>query len=124
MEKEVERLVKIWKNDFALTYKDKPRLYNLITRCKLDIREEEIEPGVNMLFVIFFARNEVQRTWIKQNVIFEMQDRFAQMAKLEQLTVGVGIDESEEAIYIIENPPHPPVVLTENDTIDFGLDFK
>ena len=28
MEKEVERLVNIWKNEFALSYKDKPRLYN------------------------------------------------------------------------------------------------
>ena len=96
MEKEVERLVNIWKNEFALSYKDKPRLYNVIKDCRLDIGKDEIEPGINMLFVVFYVQNEIQCAWVEQNLLSEMQERFAQMAELDNLTLGVDVDESQD----------------------------
>ena len=91
-EKEVDRIEQIWRNDFALSYDDKPRLKNLLKVCTLDIGKDEIEPGVNMVFIVFYTSNEVQCTWIEQNMLFEMQERFAQMAELENLTLGVDVD--------------------------------
>lgn len=96
MEKEVERLVDIWKNEFALSYKDKARFYNLLKHSRLDIRKEEIEPGINMLFIVFYVQNEVQCEFVENHLLYEMQERFAQMAELDNLTLGVDIDETQE----------------------------
>ena len=96
MEKEVERLVNIWKNEFAFSYRDKARFYNMLKHCRLDIRKEEIEPEVNMLFIVFYVQNEVQCSWVEENLLSEMQERFAQMAELDNLTLGVDIDETQD----------------------------
>jgi hypothetical protein len=106
MEKEVERLVNIWQNEFALSYEDKPRLSNLLKVCRLDIGKDEIEPGIKMVFIVFYALNTAQCTWIEENLLFEMQERFAHMAGLENLTLGVDVDNSEEGICIIDSTPH------------------
>ena len=113
MEKEVERLINIWQNEFALSYADKPRLSNLLKVCRLDIGKDEIEPGINMVFIVFYTRNTAQCTWIEENLLFEMQERFAQMAGLENLTLGVDVDNSEEGVRIIDTTPHDPVGTTE-----------
>ena len=112
-EKEVERIEHIWRNDFALSYEDKPRLSNLLKVCRLDIGQDEIEPGINMVFIIFFATNPIQCTWIEENMLFEMQDRFAQIAGLENLTLGVDVDDSEEGISTIDSTPHNPEERTD-----------
>lgn len=113
MEKEVERLINIWQNEFALSYADKPRLSNLLKVCRLDIGKDEIDPGINMVFIVFYTRNTAQCTWIEENLLFEMQERFAQMAELENLTLGVDVDNSEEGVRIIDTTPHDPVGTTE-----------
>ena len=113
MEKEVERLINIWQNEFALSYADKPRLSNLLKVCRLDIGKDEIEPDINMVFIVFYTRNSAQCTWIEENLLFEMQERFAQMAGLENLTLGVDVDNSEEGVRIIDTTPHDPVGTTE-----------
>lgn len=95
-EKEVERIEQIWRNDFALLYKDKPRLYNVIKDCRLDVGKDEIEPGVNMLFIVFYVHNEAQCAWVEKNLLFEMQERFAQMAEFDNLTLGVDIDDTQD----------------------------
>ena len=92
-EKEVERLEQVWRNDFALTYEDRPRLCNLIRRCTLGIGDVEIEPGIMMTMVIIFARDEFQREWIERNVLYEMQDRFAEIAGLDNLMLSVELEE-------------------------------
>ena len=122
MEKEVERLINIWQNEFALSYADKPRLSNLLKVCRLDIGKDEIEPGINMVFIVFYTRNTAQCTWIEENLLFEMQERFAQMAGLENLTLGVDVDNSEEGVRIIDTTPHDPVGTTE--IREFDLEIK
>ena len=92
-EKEVERLEQVWRNDFALTYEDRPRLCNLIRICTLGIGDVEIEPGIMMTMVIIFARDEFQREWIERNVLHEMQDRFAEIAGLDYLMLSVEVEE-------------------------------
>lgn len=47
-QKEVERIEHVWRNDFAQLYEDRPRLYNLLKSCTLDIGVIEIEPGIDM----------------------------------------------------------------------------
>ena len=121
MEKEVERLINIWQNEFALSYKDKPRLSNLLKDCRLDIGKDEIEPGINMVFIVFYTRHAAQCTWIEGNVLFEMQERFARMAGLENLTLGVDVDNSEEEICIIDTTPHNPEERTEIREIDLEI---
>ena len=113
MEKEVERLINIWQNEFALSYADKPLLSNLLKVCRLDIGKDEIEPGINMVFIVFYTLNTAQCTWIEENLLFEMQERFGQMAGLENLTLGVDVDNSEEGVRIIDTTPHDPVGTTE-----------
>ena len=122
MEKEVERLINIWQNEFALSYADKPRLSNLLKVCRLDIGKDEIEPGINMVFIVFYTRNTAQCTWIEENLLFEMQERFARMADLENLTLGVDVDNSEEGVRIIDTTPHDPVGTTE--IREFDLEIK
>lgn len=121
MEKEVERLVNIWQNEFALSYEDKPRLSNLLKVCRLDISKDEIEPGINMVFIVFYTLNTAQCTWIEENLLFEMQERFAQMAGLENLTLGVDVDKSEEGVGIIDTTPHNPEERTEIREIDLKI---
>ena len=121
MEKEVERLINIWQNEFALSYADKPRLSNLLKVCRLDIGKDEIEPGINMVFIVFYTRNSAQCTWIEENLLFEMQERFAQMAGLENLTLGVDVDNSEEGVRIIDTTPHDPEERTEIREIDLEI---
>lgn len=121
MEKEVERLINIWQNEFALSYKDKPRLSNLLKDCRLDIGKDEIEPGINMVFIVFYTRHAAQCTWIEENVLFEMQERFARMADLENLTLGVDVDKSEEGVCIIDTTPHNPEEITEIREIDLEI---
>lgn len=94
-EKEVERIEHIWRNDFALLYKDTPRLYNQIKTCTLDIGSIEVEPGIEMPVIVFYVLNEVQRVWIESNILYEMQDRFAEMAGLELLTLDVDVMREE-----------------------------
>ena len=95
--KEVNRIEQIWRNDFALLYEDKPRLYNQIKTCTLDIGMTEIEPGIEMLVIVFYVQNEIQCSWIERNVLFEMQDRFAEMAELDNLTLSVDVEPSKES---------------------------
>lgn len=121
MEKEVERLINIWQNEFALSYADKPRLSNLLKVCRLDIGKDEIEPGINMVFIVFYTLNTAQCTWIEENLLFEMQERFAQMAGLENLTLGVDVDNSEEGACIIDTTPHNPEERTEIREIDLEI---
>ena len=96
-EKEVNRIEQIWRNDFALLYEDKPRLYNQIKTCTLDIGMTEIEPGIEMLVIVFYVQNEIQCSWIERNVLSEMQDRFAEMAELDNLTLSVDVEPSKES---------------------------
>ena len=121
MEKEVERLINIWQNEFALSYKGKPRLSNLLKDCRLDIGKDEIEPGINMVFIVFYTRHAAQCTWIEENVLFEMQERFARMADLENLTLGVDVDKSEEGVCLIDTTPHNPEERTEIREIDLEI---
>ena len=117
-EKEVEMIEHIWRNDFALSYDDKPRLSNLLKVCRLDIGQDEIEPGINMLFIVFYVQNSAQCTWVEKNLLFEMQERFAKMAELDNLTLGVDIDDTQD-FRTIETTEHKPVVLTDIDNREF-----
>ena len=86
-EKEVNRIEQIWRNDFALLYEDKPRLYHQIKTCTLDIGMTEIEPGIEMLVIVFYVQNEIQCSWIERNVLFE----------LDNLTLSVDVEPSKES---------------------------
>lgn len=77
-EKEVERIEQIWRNDFARLYEDKPRLYNQVRTCRLDIGMTEIEPGIEMYFIVFYVQNELQRDWIQTSINF-YQDYITRM---------------------------------------------
>ena len=94
-EKELNCIEQIWRNDFALLYEDKPRLYNQIKTCTLDIGMTKIEPGIEMLVIVFYVQNEIQCSWIERNVLSEMQDRFAEIAGLELLTLSVDVSREE-----------------------------
>ena len=48
-----------------------------------------------MPVIVFYVLNEVQRVWIESNILYEMQDRFAEMAGLELLTLDVDIMREE-----------------------------
>lgn len=123
-EEKVARIEHIWRNNFALLFADKPRLCNTLKTCTLDIGESEIEPGIIMSFIVFYVQNEAQRMWIEAKMLMELQERFAQMAGLENLTLGVDVDNSEAEISIIDTTPHNPVEITEIEIKEFGLDIK
>ena len=91
-EKEVERLEHVWRNDFAQLYEDRPRLYNLLKSCTLDIGVIEIEPGIDMNVMVFYVQNETLQSWIEEKMLFELQDRFAELAGLETLTLAVDVE--------------------------------
>ena len=74
---------------------DKPRLYNQIKTFTSEIGRIEVKSGIEMPVIVFFVLNEYQRDWIETNILFEMQDRFAEMAGLELLTLHVEIIREE-----------------------------
>ena len=94
-EKELNCIEQIWRNDFALLYEDRPRLSHQLKTCTLDIGMTEIEPGIEMLVIVFYVQNEIQCSWIERNVLSEMQDRFAEIAGLELLTLSVDVSREE-----------------------------
>ena len=48
-----------------------------------------------MLVIVFYVQNEIQCSWIERNVLSEMQDRFAEIAGLELLTLSVDVSREE-----------------------------
>ena len=93
MKTDIQKLIDIWKNDFALRNQDKPRLFNLIKETSLDVIEHEIEPGIHMLFIRFYAPNLVQKDWIETHILLEMQETFASMAELDNMTLSVELQD-------------------------------
>ena len=57
----------------------------------------EIEPCIEMCIIVFYVLNEMQRVWIEANILLEMQDRFAEMAHLDNLTLSVEVEHSNES---------------------------
>ena len=93
-QKEVERIEHVWRNDLAQLYEDRPRLYNLLKSCTLAIGAIEIEPGIDMNVMVFYVQNETLQSWIEEKMLFELQDRFAELAGLETLTLAVDVEPS------------------------------
>ena len=86
----------------------------MIKVCRLDIGKDEIEPGVNMLFIVFYVQNEAQCAWVEMNLLAEMQVRFAKMAELDNLTLGVDVDDTQD-FRTVDTALSNSVELTEID---------
>jgi hypothetical protein len=45
-----------------------------------------------MNVMVFYVQNETLQSWIEEKMLFELQDRFAELAGLETLTLAVDVE--------------------------------
>ena len=95
MEHEIDRLIQIWKGPFADNYHDRPRLCNMIRDAQLDFIKSGIEEDGGMLYIIMYVFNQVQKEWIENNILMDMEMTFARLAGIELLSIGIDIMEKE-----------------------------
>lgn len=95
MEQEIDRLIEVWKGPFANHYIDKPRLCRMIRDAELDFIESGIEDDGGMLYIIMYVFNDIQKEWIENNVLLDMQETYARLAGIELLSIGIDIMEKE-----------------------------
>jgi hypothetical protein len=95
MEQEIDRLIEVWKGPFAQHYIDKPRLSTMIRDAELDFIESSIEEDGGMLYIIMYVFNDIQKEWIENNVLLDMQETYARLAGIELLSIGIDIMKNE-----------------------------
>jgi hypothetical protein len=95
MEQEIDRLIEVWKGPFANHYIDKPRLSTMIRDAELDFIESGIEEDGGMLYIIMYVFNNIQKEWIENNVLLDMQETYARLAGIELLSIGIDIMKNE-----------------------------
>ena len=95
MEQERDRLIQIWTGPFADNYSDRPRLCNMIRDAQLDFIKSGIEEDGGMLYIIMYVFNQVQKEWIENNILMDMEMTFARLAGIELLSIGIDIMEKE-----------------------------
>lgn len=93
MEIDVNELFRIWKEEFADKYSDKPRLSAFIRDCELDVVIPELEEDRGMVYIVMYACNSAQREWIERYALLDMQEVFAEIAGLELLSLSVELKE-------------------------------
>ena len=91
MENEIDRLIQIWKGPFADNYHDRSRLCNMIRDAQLDFIKSGIEEDGGMLYIIMYVFNQVQKEWIENNILMDMEMTFARLAGIELLSIGIDI---------------------------------
>ena len=91
MEHEIDRLIQIWKGPFADNYHDRPRLCSMIRDAQLDFIKSGIEEDGGMLYIIMYVFNQVQKEWIENNILMDMEMTFARLAAIELLSIGIDI---------------------------------
>lgn len=95
MEQEIDRLIQIWKGPFANKYSDKPRLSAMIRDAELDFFRSGLEEDGGMLYIIMYVFNQVQKDWIENNMLMDMEMTFARLAGIELLSIGIDIMDSQ-----------------------------
>lgn len=95
MEQEIHRLIEVWKGPFANHYIDKPRLSTMIRDAELDFIESGIEEDGGMLYIIMYVFNNIQKEWIENNVLMDMEMTFARLAGIELLSICIDIMDSQ-----------------------------
>ena len=99
MDKELEiliqRLVKTWTGPFADNYADKTRLCKMIRDAQLDFIKSDIDEDGGMLYIIMYVFNQVQKDWIENNILMDMELTFARLSGVELLSIGIDIMEQE-----------------------------
>ena len=94
MEQEIDRLIQIWTGPFADNYSDRPRLCNMIRDAQLDFIKSGIEEDGGMLYIIMYVFNQVQKDWIENNILMDMEMTFSRLAGIELLSIGIDIMET------------------------------
>ena len=102
----VEYLTKVWKQDFAENYSDKPRLYSVLTNAPLtfELAEEKVK-------IIFPVANKAQKLWLEIKMLPEMTELFKSITGIQNLSIQPFVNESEEDDSIIH--PTPPELSEE-----------
>lgn len=95
MEQEIHRLIEVWKGPFANHYIDKPRLSTMIRDAELDFIESGIEEDGGMLYIIMYVFNNIQKEWIENNVLMDMEETFGRLAGIELLSIDIDIMKNE-----------------------------
>ena len=121
----VECLTKVWKEDFAAHYSDKPKLNSVLTSVSLtfEVEGERVK-------IIFPVANEAQKMWLELKMIPEMTEYFKSITGIQELSILPFISEIEEKDLRIYYPsPTPPslpeeIVCLKSLIKDLELDIK
>ena len=121
----VEYLTKVWKEDFAAHYSDKPKLNSVLTSVSLtfEVEGERVK-------IIFPVANEAQKMWLELKMIPEMTEYFKSITGIQELSILPFISEIEEKDSRIYYPsPTPPslpeeIVCLKSLIKDLELDIK
>jgi hypothetical protein len=67
----------------------------MIRDAELDFIESSIEEDGGMLYIIMYVFNDIQKEWIENNVLLDMQETYARLAGIELLSIGIDIMKNE-----------------------------
>jgi len=63
----------------------------MIRDAQLDFIKSGIEEDGGMLYIIMYVFNQVQKEWIENNILTDMEMTFARLAGIELLSIGIDI---------------------------------
>lgn len=114
----VEYLTKVWRQDFAKHYSDKPRLYLVLTCSPLTFKVDD-----DRIQIIFPVANEAHKQWLEIKMISEMIELFKSITGIQNLSIFPYVNKSDTENYT--PPPVPPKLSKEKILVmDFVKDLE
>lgn len=113
-----------WK-EMAGLYVSKPRLANMLSSGKVEVREED---GVKK--VEFFVTNEAQKQWIEEKMLRELEGRLRELTKCQKVNLEVSVTPVEEGPKVPYMPEEKAKDLMDRNpdvralVAEMGLDTK
>ena len=113
-----------WK-EMAGLYVSKPRLANMLSSGKVEVREED---GVKK--VEFFVTNEAQKQWIEEKMLRELEGRLRELTRCQKVNLEVSVTPVEEGPKVPYMPEEKAKDLMDRNpdvralVAEMGLDTK
>lgn len=67
----------------------------MIRDAQLDFIKSGIEEDGGMLYIIMYVFNQVQKDWIENNILMDMEMTFARLSGIELLSIGIDIMDAQ-----------------------------
>ena len=102
----VDEIKRLWREELAEHYVDKPRLHRVLLNTPLYFTQEE-----SRVVITFEVLNEAQKLWVERHLIHELNNSFKAIIGKQNIKISVRVGYNKNGnIYIIDTvPPHIPI---------------